>query len=74
MFATGSKFVPPTGFRNRPAMDFLHEAENDGRQSTFPKANTCACLLHLPITHTTYEAFVESMNTGILCAQGFGYA
>jgi len=73
-FATGVKEVPAAGFQQQPTLEFLHpEGEGTVHQSVFPKANTCACIMRLPMSHKKYAAFANAMNTGILCAQGFGY-
>ena len=70
-FATGLREVPVAGFQQQPTLEFLHEP--DDSLSLFPKANTCGCVMRLPVVHKHYRAFVEAMNTAILCAQGFGY-
>ena len=46
-FSTGLKQVPHLGFTPSPTISFLHNTEEDGRQSRFPKANTCSCCLQL---------------------------
>jgi hypothetical protein len=38
----------------------------------FPKANTCACELSVPIQHTTYASFKDDMTFAILNSKGFG--
>jgi len=72
-FATGVKEIPAAGFQQQPTLQFLHATDMDSDLSFFPKANTCACVMRLPVMHKSYRAFVDAMNTGILCAQGFGY-
>jgi len=71
-FATGVKEPPAAGFQQQPALEFLHQDSSD-RLSFFPKANTCGCVMRLPMHHKNYRSFMDGMNTGILCAQGFGY-
>ncbi|KAJ8049217.1 G2/M phase-specific E3 ubiquitin-protein ligase [Holothuria leucospilota] len=72
VFATALEKIPPVGFNTSPSLEFLHDPEIDERvRSPFPKANTCACILKLPI-HTSYESFKEKMEFGILSAAGFG--
>ena len=73
-FATGVKEVPAAGFQQQPSLEFVHpEGEGTLNLSIFPKANTCACVMRLPMSHKKYRAFVNAMNNGILCAHGFGY-
>jgi len=71
-FATGVKELPAAGFQQQPTLEFLHPRMGDSL-SFFPKANTCACVMRVPMLHKTYCAFRDAMSTGILCAQGFGY-
>jgi len=73
-FATGLKQIPPLGFNPSPTIAFLHDREEDGQQSTFPKANTCSCCLQLPVVQASYDSFVEALVFGIKNSQGFGYA
>jgi len=73
-FSTGVKQVPPLGFSPTPAIEFLHETEDDGQQSSFPKASTCSCCLQLPVVQSTYADFVTAVVFGITNSQGFGYA
>ena len=73
-FGTGLKQVPPLGFSPSPTIEFLHNAEGNGNQSTFPKANTCSCCLQLPVVHTSYAEFVDAVVFAIKNSQGFGYA
>ena len=73
-FSTGLKQVPPLGFNPQPQLRFLHEAENNGLQSMYPKGNTCACVLYLPVSHKSFTSFMEAMNFGIRNAHGFGFA
>ena len=71
-FATGCKLIPPQGLQCE--FQFLHETENDGKLSKFPKANTCACILNLPVVHDNYESFKNAVVFGIKNARGFGCA
>ena len=73
-FTTGCKDIPPLGFQPKPYLRFLHQPENDGNQSKFPKANTCANIIMLPVVHKSYALFKEHMELGIKGSQGFGYA
>ena len=73
-FATGLKDLSPAGFNPKPSIEFLHDNEADGRQSTYPKAHTCSCCLQLPVVHNTYELFVEAIVSAMKNAEGFGYA
>ena len=67
IFATGAARVPPLGFSPRPGIQFC--------LSKFPKANTCANILILPLEYyQNYEQFKESMIFGILNSPAFGYA
>ena len=52
-----------------PAIEFLHD-----EQSRFPKANTCSCVLRLPVIHTTYDKFKADLTFGIQNGKGFGTA
>ena len=71
-FASGCKILPPQALVCE--IHFLHEAEKDGKLSKFPKANTCACILKLPVVHVDYESFKNAMMFGIKNARGFGCA
>lgn len=71
-FASGCKILPPQGLICE--LQFLHEAEKDGKLSKFPKANTCACILKLSVVHVDYESFKNAMVFGIKNARGFGCA
>lgn len=68
-FSTGCKEIPQRTVTIYPAIDFLHDEE-----SKFPKANTCACVLRLPVVHTSYESFKADVTFGILNGKGFGTA
>jgi hypothetical protein len=71
-FASGCKILPPQGLVCQ--IHFLHEAEKDGNLSKFPKANTCACILKLPVVHLDFDGFKNAMMFGIKNACGFGCA
>ena len=71
-FASGCKILPPQELVGQ--IHFLHEAEKDGKLSKFPKANTCACILKLPVVHVDYKSFENAMVFGIKNARGFGCA
>ena len=45
-FSTGCRVIPSTFFI--AGIEFLHDVEESGQHSQFPKANTCSCILHLP--------------------------
>ena len=61
-FACGCKELPPLGSLTHVTVEFLHEPEDDGKLSIFPKANTCGLVLHLPVTHTSYETFKKQSS------------
>ena len=71
-FASGCKILPPEELVGQ--IHFLHEAEKDGKLSKFPKANTCMCILKLPVVHVDYKSFENAMVFGIKNARGFGCA
>ena len=73
-FSTGCKSLPPMNFDPVPSLAFLHENELFGSRSRYPKANTCQCILRLPMCYDTYEEFVNAVNFGIQNAHGFGFA
>ena len=68
-FATGCREVPPIGFDVEPSVEFQHSDESPGR---YPKANTCACCIKLPVVHQTYQEFKDHMEFGIGNGGGFG--
>ena len=70
-FSCCCREVPPLGLSL--SLGFLHEPENDGSQSNFPKANTCAPMLQLPVTHKSYNSFRNAMTFVIPNTKGFGY-
>ena len=69
-FSTGATSIPPLGsFQPVPSLEFLHH-----NGSKFPKANTCANILQLPVVHGSYEEFSQSMDFGIMNAKdSFGF-
>ena len=69
-FASGCKSLPPLGIRGE--VQFLHDVEKDGSLSRLPKANTCACIIKLPVVHNDYNSFKDAMIFGIKNARGFG--
>ncbi len=69
-FASGCKVLPPLGMRGE--VQFLHDVEKDGNLSRLPKANTCACIIKLPVVHNDYNSFKNAMVFGIKNARGFG--
>ncbi|XP_002736541.1 G2/M phase-specific E3 ubiquitin-protein ligase-like [Saccoglossus kowalevskii] len=71
MFSTGCcEFV----FGLQLGVQFRHEKEANEMHSKFPKANTCAGILSLPVVHNTYDEFKNAMEFGLANAKGFSYA
>ena len=70
-FTTGCKGLPQRGIS--PYIEFLHDQESWG-SSKFPTANTCSCILRLPVIHAAYESFKADMTFGVLNGRGFGTA
>lgn len=68
MFAIGCFEFPPLGLKI--TISFLH----DDQECRFPKANTCSCVLRLPVVQSTYASFKDDMTFAILNTKGFGYA
>ena len=68
-FSTGRKEVPPLGLEM--SLAFLHEPESNGLLSRYPKANTCACKLSIPVVHTTYDEFKDAITFAVLNTKGF---
>ncbi|XP_031328889.1 G2/M phase-specific E3 ubiquitin-protein ligase-like isoform X2 [Photinus pyralis] len=68
-FVTGADAVPPLGFECTPTLEFLHDD-----RSRYPKANTCALILSLPVIHTVYEQFKIHMDYGIGNGMVFAFA
>ncbi|XP_069139550.1 G2/M phase-specific E3 ubiquitin-protein ligase-like isoform X5 [Argopecten irradians] len=66
-FTTGADSVPLLGFDPSPSITFTE----CGR---FPRANTCAMEIALPLNVTPFEEFKESMIFGIKNSPGFGKA
>ena len=52
-FGSGCKSLPPLDIRGE--VQFLHDVEKDGNLSRLPKANTCACIIKLPVVHNDYK-------------------
>ena len=52
--------------------DFLPDVEEDPVEVSF--SDTCACELHLPVIHATYDKFKEDVTFALLNTNGFGYA
>lgn len=71
-FSTGCKKLPPLGFYI--TVEFLHQPEINGELSKFPKANTCGCILALPVIHKSYQPFKDAMTFAVANSKGFGYA
>ena len=69
-FTTGCKVLPAR--KIYPTIEFLHDDEEWGEKSRFPKGNTCSDILRLPVVHTTYEEFKADMTFGIQNGRGFG--
>ena len=64
-FATGAYAVPPVGFDPHPAIEFH-------MSSKYPRANTCANTLLLPLKCESFDTFVYNFTFGVLNAAGFG--
>ena len=60
-FASRCKSLPPLGIRDEV-----------GNLSRLPKANTCACIIKLPVVHNDHNSFKDAMIFGIKNARGFG--
>ncbi|XP_013872767.1 G2/M phase-specific E3 ubiquitin-protein ligase [Austrofundulus limnaeus] len=71
-FSTGLKSFPPLGLKPTPTLCFLHDPEDSGELSKFPKANTCTNQLFLPTIHTTFQNFKCHMVFGVCASAGFG--
>ena len=69
-FCSGCKAMPPRGLSL--SLEFLHEPEENGSLSLYPKANTCGCILYLPVVHKVYENFKEHLVFAFQNARGFG--
>ena len=66
VFATGAEAEPPLGFPSMPQLQFNHQTG-----AKYPLANTCGLILNLPVV-TSYDAFKEGMEEGILQSPTFG--
>ena len=64
-FATGADAVPPLGFLPTPTLEF-------DDSSKYPIGNTCGNVLKIPLEHSSYDEFKESMDYGIKNCAGFG--
>ena len=64
-FATGAASVPPLGFIPTPSLQF-------DDTSFFPRANTCANTLYLPLRSMNIDEFIFYMSFGVCNAAGFG--
>lgn len=71
-FSSGLKVVPC--HRTCMELEFLHDPEANGELSNFPKANTCSCVLYLPVTHSEYDSFKKTITFAIQNTRGFGIA
>lgn len=69
-FATGCREIPPIGFEVEPSLEFQHSCGSEGGR--YPKANTCACSIQLPVVHNSFTHFKENMEFGIANGGGFG--
>ena len=69
-FASGLKVVPCRSILMQ--LEFLHEPEESGHLSKFPKANTCSCILRLPTVHAKYTDFKSDFQFAVRNAKGFG--
>ena len=70
IFASGLRVVPCRSILLQ--LEFLHEPEKNGLLSKFPKANTCSCILRLPVVHTQYVDFKSDFQFAVRNAKGFG--
>lgn len=68
MFATGTSNIPPCGFNPAPSLEFLEHSSG----SKFPTANTCSCILRLPVIHEEYVKFKHNFEFAVLNTVGFG--
>ncbi|CAB3995037.1 G2 M phase-specific E3 ubiquitin- ligase-like, partial [Paramuricea clavata] len=68
-FALGLRVVPCRSILLQ--LEFLHEPEENGLLSKFPKANTCSCILRLPVVHTQYDDFKSDFQFAVRNAKGF---
>jgi hypothetical protein len=65
IFVTGASCPPPLGF-DEPVIEFT--------QGEFPKGNTCAPILYLPLGHNDYATFKSKFDFGVLNLPHFGHA
>jgi hypothetical protein len=74
-FATGSRQIHPLGFTSKPELTFMHDNATSGiTSSLYPMANTCSCVLRLPVAHNSYDEFKEHFVFAVKNAQGFGFS
>ena len=66
VFGTGASSPPPLGYEKNPELSFVN--------GDFPKANTCAGTLYIPLDHEEYDVFKEKMDVAMLNTPCFGYA
>ena len=66
----GCKVLPAR--KMYPTIEFLHDIEEWGEKSRFPKSNACPSILHLPVVHSAYDEFRADMNFAIQNGRGFG--
>ena len=60
-FATGLRSIPPLGIRPEPTLLFGHPTDEDNPfVARFPRSNTCAHTLTVPVLDT-YKEFRENM-------------
>lgn len=64
-FATGATTIPPLGFIPMPCLQF-------DDTHLFPRANTCANTLYLPLQIENVSDFIFYMSFGISNTAGFG--
>ncbi|CAB4011659.1 G2 M phase-specific E3 ubiquitin- ligase-like [Paramuricea clavata] len=69
-FTTGCKVLPAR--KIYPTIEFLHDFEEWGEKSRFPKSNACSAILRLPVVHSTYDEFKADMDFAIQNGRGFG--
>ena len=71
-FTTACRQLPPLGLSCE--LTFLHDPEENGELSKFPKSNTCACILYLPVIHKEYKDFKDAIIFAMKNSRGFGSA
>ncbi|KAL1276788.1 hypothetical protein QQF64_036411 [Cirrhinus molitorella] len=68
-FASGASTMPPNGFIFQPTTEALPEESG----KIYPEANTCNCILKLPV-HKDYDSFKLQMCNALLWTPTFGVA